>query len=520
MKNLVSVATVQSLVHVKSMTVGYCHKLTEIVRTEGDGTQDPIIFSSLRYLKLVGLIRLACLCSGNFTFNFPYLEELIVENCPKLEIFSKTPKTPRLVQVQGGKLWKLEGDLNATIKRMYTEKVGFIGLMNLSLSEFPELIQNWHTKSLQILDFRYLLRLDICNCNSLGYLLTLPMVRSLVQLDHLEVKHCTRMDAVIMEEGSENVITEEGSEKKIILPYLSQIFLESCSDLTSFYLGSSTFQCELLTRFEVLNCPKMTTFASTFPRELEKEDPQAFFSSKVALPNLECVTITHLKNLEIIWHSKLYADSFCRLKSLTIEKCEKLSAIFPFADIEGRIWKSLEELIINQCGSLEGIFEIDKFNVKQTHVVIDTKLRKLTIDDLPRLKHVWNKDPQGILTFHNLESVEVSRCGSLKILFPTSIGKSLVQLQKLHLYWCGVKEIVTIGEQGAEVIINFEFPRVSSLKLEVLPRLQCFYPGKHTTAWPMLNEFCFSHFNQVKRTDQHGQLDFPVRLPLFSIEKV
>ncbi|GKV44803.1 hypothetical protein SLEP1_g51955 [Rubroshorea leprosula] len=253
------------------MTVGYCHKLNEIVRTEGDGTQDPIIFSSLRYLKLVGLIGLACLCSGNFTFDFPYLEELIVENCPKLEIFSKTPKTPRLVQVQGGKLWKLEGDLNATIKRMYTEKVGFIGLMNLSLSEFPELIQNWHTKSLQILDFRYLLRLDICNCNSLGYLLTLSMVRSLVQPDHLEVKHSTRMDAVIMEEGSEN---------KIILPYLSQIILESCSDLTSFYVGSCTFQCELLTRFEVLNCPKMATFASTFPRKLEKEDPQAFFSSK------------------------------------------------------------------------------------------------------------------------------------------------------------------------------------------------------------------------------------------------
>ncbi|GKV25977.1 hypothetical protein SLEP1_g35347 [Rubroshorea leprosula] len=79
------------------------------------------------------------------------------------------------------------------------------------------------------------------------------MVRSLMQLDHLEVKQCTRMDAVIMEEGSENVITEEGSEKKIILPYLSQIILESCSDLTSFYVGSSTFQCELLTRFEVLH---------------------------------------------------------------------------------------------------------------------------------------------------------------------------------------------------------------------------------------------------------------------------
>ncbi|GKV43348.1 hypothetical protein SLEP1_g50651 [Rubroshorea leprosula] len=517
MENLVSVATVQSLVNVKSMTVSHCLKLREIVGSQEDLTQDPIIFSSLRYLKLECLIRLACFCSGKFIFDFPYLEQLIVEQCPKLEIFSKTdPITPRLLQVQGRKLWNLEGDLNATIQRMYTAKVGFICLMNLSLSEFPELIQNWQTRSLPILDFRYLLRLDICNCNSLGYLLTPSMVRSLVQLYHLEVKHCTRMDAVIMEEGTENLITEN----KIILPCLSLIILESCSDLTSFCVGSCTFQCAVLTRVEVLNCPKMTTFVSTFPRELEKENPQAFFSSKVAFPNLEWMTITHLKNLEIIWHSKLYADSFCRLKSLTIVNCEKLSVVFPSADIEGRIWKSLEELIINQCGSLEGIFEIDKFNVKQTQDVIDTKLRKLIIADLARLKHVWNKDPQGLLSFHNLESVEVSYCQSLKILFPTSIGKSLLQLQKLHLYRCGVEEIVTIGEQGVEAIVNFQFPRVSSLKLEALPRLQCFYPGKHTTVWPMLKEFCFSHFNQAKRTDGHGQLDFPVRLPLFSIKKI
>ncbi|GKV49704.1 hypothetical protein SLEP1_g56439 [Rubroshorea leprosula] len=110
MENLVSVATVQSLVNVKSMTVRYCYKLTEIVGSQGDLTQDPIIFSSLRYLKLEALIRLACFCSGNFIFDFPNLGQLIVEQCPKLEIFSKrVPKTPRLLQVEGGVLWNMEG---------------------------------------------------------------------------------------------------------------------------------------------------------------------------------------------------------------------------------------------------------------------------------------------------------------------------------------------------------------------------------------------------------------------------
>ncbi|GLT87854.1 hypothetical protein SLE2022_059110 [Rubroshorea leprosula] len=124
MENLVSVATLQSLVNVKSMTVRSCINLTGIVGSQGDLTQDPIIFSSLRYLKLEGLIRLACFCSGNFIFDFPNLEQLIVNQCPKLEIFSKrVPKTPRLLQVEGELFWNMEGDLNATIQRLYEKKV-------------------------------------------------------------------------------------------------------------------------------------------------------------------------------------------------------------------------------------------------------------------------------------------------------------------------------------------------------------------------------------------------------------
>ncbi|GKV25959.1 hypothetical protein SLEP1_g35332 [Rubroshorea leprosula] len=675
--NLIEYSTAKSMVQLTKMSISKCQMLKEIVACVGEEVMDGIAFSQLKYLLLRGLPRLASFCSRNCGFELASLEEVIVMGCPNMQIFSRgeCSTTNKLQKVkltldEDEGFW--EGNLNSTIKRMFTEKAGCYGLEDLKLSEFPELIEIWYMKPQENLPFKRLKFLEVCNCSNLTYLLNPSMALGLVQLDALKVTNCAMM---------EQVITGEGAEE--MFPLLNSILLESCSILTCFYEGSTRLKFSSLKQITVAYCPNLLTFASSFSREQgtemtangkgseqrpetsiqpffseevvlpcleelqlrwmnvnikwhtsitylcveklkkliiqgcdnleylfsssvarglvmlnrveireckrmreiivtenaeEKEDlifpqlnflllkdlqnivgfysgncivefpslrqlqvlncpklegfivkhfastnviadKQPLFNEQVAFPNLESLTLTHLKNLDIIWHNQFHADSFGKLKSLMVSDCEKLSTIFPSVDMLGRIWKSLEELIISDCGSLEVVFGIAEFNVKQTHAIIDTKLRELNIDGLPRLKYVWNKDPQGILTFHSLELVVIERCDRLKFLFPASIGKSLSQLQKLHLAKCGVEEIVTMGEQGIEAIVNFEFPRLSSLKLGWLPRLQCFHPGKHTAAWPKLKKFHFSLFNQVKRTDGSWQLDFPVRLPLFSIEK-
>ncbi|GKV47928.1 hypothetical protein SLEP1_g54778 [Rubroshorea leprosula] len=357
-------------------------------------------------------------------------------------------------------------------------------------------------------------KLIIQGFDNLVFLFSSCVARGMVMLERLEIRECKRMREIIVTENAEE-------NENLIFPQLNHLSIEDLHNLVAFYLGNCIVEFPSLEDLEVLNCPELKGFTVKYSESTSCiVDMQTLFNEQVAFPNLKRLTITHLKNLEIIWHNKLYANSFCRLISLKVENCEKLSTVFPCTDILGKVLKSLEVLSIYRCGSLEGIFEIAEFNVKQTHAVIDTKFKELNIEGLPRLKHVWNKDPQGTLTFHDLESVKVSCCGSLKNLFPASIGKNLLQLQKLHLYLCGVEEIVTMGEQEAGAIVSFEFPQVTSLKLEVLPTLQCFYPGKHTTMWKMLKKFYFSHFNLVKEADGRGQLDFPVRLPLFSTKKV
>ncbi|GKV27868.1 hypothetical protein SLEP1_g36988 [Rubroshorea leprosula] len=466
-----------SFCKLKSLTVKNCDKLLTIFpSTEA-------AFLNLQWLTITHLKNLEMIWHSKVRADsFCKLESLTVENCDKLlTVFPSTEVVlPSLEELQ--LCW-----MNVNIK--------------------------WLT-SITTFCVKKLKKLIIQGFDNLEFLFSSCVARGLVMLERLEIRECKRMREII--------VTENAKEKEnLIFPQLNHLSIEDLQNLVAFYLGNCIVEFPSVEDLKVLNCPELKGFTVKYFESTSCiVDMQTLFNEQAAFPNLERLSITHLKNLEMIWYNKLYANSFCRLISLKVGNCEKLSTVFPCTDILGKVLKSLEVLSIYRCGSLEGIFEIAEFNVKQTHAVIDTKFKELNIEGLPRLKHVWNKDSQGTLTFHDLESVKVSYCGSLKNLFPASIGKNLLQLQKLHLYWCGVEEIVTMGEQEARAIVSFEFPQVTSLKLEVLPRLQCFYPRKHTTMWKMLKKFYFSHFNLVKGADGRGQLDFPVRLPLFSTKKI
>ncbi|KAK6232478.1 hypothetical protein SCA6_002551 [Theobroma cacao] len=193
------------------------------------------------------------------------------------------------------------------------------------------------------------------------------------------------------------------------------------------------------------------------------------------------VSINLLTNLHTL---RLNRCSFGKLEEMIVECCDELLALFP-SNVFG-VLQSLKTLIVGRCDSLEQMFEVGVavLNNKETHAV-DSQLMKLYIYNLPKLKHVWNKDPQGSLTFQNLRKVGVRSCESLKNLFPASIAKDLPQLEYLAISRCGVEEIVSAGD-GLEQPVRFEFPRVSSLALTNLTELKCFYPGQHTILWPML----------------------------------
>ena len=232
-----------------------------------------------------------------------------------------------------------------------------------------------------------------------------------------------------------------------------------------------------------------------------------------------------MPNLKIIWHDKFAPGSFTKLQSMTVQFCENLMKIFQVNMLSR--FQSLESLVVDDCGSIQEIFELQGQEVMETHAITETQLKKLFMCRLPKLKRVWNKDPQGTFSFQNLQGIEVMGCDSLTTLFPTSVARSLKQLEDLRISECGIEEIIE-QEDGADA--RFVFPKLTLLILRKLSRLKWFYRGVHTSEWPLLkalevfgsNEIqIFASKNyRIQEQDEQIQLETSIQQPLFLVEEV
>ncbi|KAL1075607.1 hypothetical protein V6Z11_D11G375500 [Gossypium hirsutum] len=252
----------------------------------------------------------------------------------------------------------------------------------------------------------------------------------------------------------------------------------------------------------------MTTFVSTFSRDEDKEviigdevDKVAtLFSDKVVFPKLEKLTISHLRNVKRMWYKQLCSKSFSNLKELEVKHCDSLLNIFPHFFLG--VFQRLEILRVTDCASLEEVFQlqlqIQMLDIEEA-CIVTSKLRQVGLFRLPKLKHVWNKDPNENISFENLREVHVQECWSLKTLFPISMAKDFQQLESLIVDSCGVEEIVSKSfEESDQHEMLFEFNQLSFLALWTLPNLVCFYPGMHNITCPMLKRLTTSWPTKTK----------------------
>ncbi|OMO99061.1 putative phosphoprotein phosphatase [Corchorus olitorius] len=288
MINLVESSTaIQSLEQLKNLKIRSCFKLEKIVGNEGcHESEDRIIFKSLKCLELKDLPNLVCFCRGTNTFEFPLLEQVVVMRCPELKIFCtgvvEAPLLERVLATDEDEDRKghWDGDLKTTVEQLYTNKVGLNEkISDLELSDLHKSMEFWRDNLQGKLNFRQLLALEVHDCGSLKSIFTISMARSLVQLIKIEVRNCPMMEQIITKEGAE--------EETVVLPCLMTITLESCSSLTSFFLGSNTLECFSLQGIRIIDCPKMFEFASESPRNQDMETngrvDAPFFNDKVRL---------------------------------------------------------------------------------------------------------------------------------------------------------------------------------------------------------------------------------------------
>ncbi|KAL1075599.1 hypothetical protein V6Z11_D11G374900 [Gossypium hirsutum] len=464
MLELITSSKARSLACLVTMRIRECERMREVVASDGDETSYEIVFRALKCLELHCLQSLTSFCSRNYALRFPSLEQVTLSQCPRMKNFNKgeltTPKLQKLQLTQTDFRGRWAGDLNATVEQLYQEQVGYRGLKHLKLSEFPELVDIWSRNPQEMLDFTTLEFLEVCDSNNLRYIFNLTMAFGLGQLRQMEIKRCGNLEQVIKEEGPITMVEEaitDTSKMIRIFPRLRSITVESCPVMTSFYMGSKGLECPSLVEIKIVDCSNMTTFVCTFSRNEDKEviigdevdNVTVIFSDKVAFPNLEKITISHLRNAKRIWHSKLHKNSFSMLKELTVKECDVLLNIFP-PFLLG-VFQRLEKLIVIDCASLEEVFQfqVQGLDTEETDVVA-SQLRELDLVRLPGLKHVWTKYHKGNISFESLQQVCIEDCWNLKTLFPFSIAKGLQQLERLFIESCGLEEIVSKNDEGSD----------------------------------------------------------------------
>ncbi|KAB5529216.1 hypothetical protein DKX38_019297 [Salix brachista] len=507
LKNLFSLPMERALLQLEEISIIDCKIMEVIVAEESGGGADEDEAIKLTQLRKLTLEYLPQFTSVSSKSNAAFI--------------SQTRPEPLITDVASDT--GLE-----TPMTLFNKKIEFPNLEDLKLSSI-KVEKIWQDQPGELSYwFVRLTSLMVEGCGNLKYLFTTSMVESLAQLKRLELCDCGRMEEIIIKNG----LGEEANARGTMLPKLEVLKLKGLPNLTRFCTGH-LIQCCFLQGLWIEDCPGLKTFISNslstdaVANNQFEETNSTLFDEKVAFSNIEELHILGMDNLNMIWHTEFHSDSFCKLKILKVRQGNKLLNIFPPNML--RRFQNLERLVVGHCASLEEVFDLRSLmNEKESHVVTAFKLKNMSVCNLQKLKKVWNTNPHGILSFQNLHLVHACNCPSLKSLFPASVAIGLPQLKELELRYCGVEEIVAEEERLGEAP-KFVFPKTSSFILWGLPELKSFYPGRHTSEWPVLKKIDVYRCNEVPVFDPElqstqgactqDQLGIQVQQPLFSFEK-
>ncbi|XP_043814374.1 uncharacterized protein LOC110618951 isoform X2 [Manihot esculenta] len=449
---LFSLSAAKCLLQLQEMKVKDCPRMEAIVIDESENSNEVLEFNCLRSLNL--------------------------RNLPNFRTFRSKIKAPPKIEE-----YLSEQGNNAHLS-LFNRMVSFPNLDDLRLHSVScEKI--WHDQ-LSATSSK-LERLSVNDCNELKHLFTTSIVKRLLQLKTLQIYVCSSMEEIILIE--EFIEEEDERMNQILFPKLDELTLQNLPNLIRF---CTRYQIEFqsLRDLDIRGCYTLMCLVPSVPHTgmIEKQDDremnqnqnqsdnaeiQSLFNGMVSFPNLERLSLFGINELKRIWHSPLAANSFFKLKSLNVSNCQKLMAVFPSNVLER--FRKMEELHVSNCASLQEIYQFEGFNVDEVF-----ELRRLYIDELRSLKHVWRKDPQGVFSFQNLKSVRVSDCNVLNYLFSASITEGLLQLEELTIIRCGVEEIIAKAEDVEQApYYCFKFPQLISLELTDLSKLRSWYPGIH-----------------------------------------
>ncbi|RZB53588.1 uncharacterized protein LOC114397487 isoform X1 [Glycine soja] len=479
----------------------------------------------------------------DFLQKVPSLEHLLVQRCyglkeifpsQKLQVHDRSlPALKQLILLSLGELESI--GLEHPWVQPYSQKLQLLNLINCS--QLEKLVSC-------AVSFINLKQLEVKCCNRMEYLLKFSTAKSLLQLERLSIRECESMKEIVKKE-------EEDGSDEIIFGRLRRIMLDSLPRLVRFYSGNATLHFKCLEEATIAECQNMKTFSEGII------DAPLLEGIKTSTDDTDHLTSHHDLNttIETLFHQQVFFEYskhmilldyleatgvrhgkpaflkniFGSLKKLEFDGAIKREIVIPSHVLP--YLKTLEELNVHSSDAAQVIFDIDDTDANPKGMVLP--LKNLTLKRLPNLKCVWNKTPQGILSFSNLQDVDVTECRSLATLFPLSLARNLGKLKTLQIFICQ-KLVEIVGKEDVTehaTTVMFEFPSLWKLLLCKLSLLSCFYPGKHHLECPFLTSLRVSYCPKLKLftsefrdSPKQAVIEAPIsqlqQQPLFSVEKI
>ncbi|XP_031255412.1 uncharacterized protein LOC116113399 [Pistacia vera] len=380
-----------SLVQLREMSIKDCMMITEIVENEGDATiSTEIVFNNLKKLSLEKLKSLTCFCSGNYSFNFPSLEDLIIRECPNMKTFSQgiltTPKLPK-VKYDGEEKDLENGgsELNTTIQEAHKKKADSnLKELRLTLSG-RDIMPIWEGEFQE----------------SFGEVKTLELIKDEYPNIPIQILH------------------KFNSLEKLILKMSSyQEIFSSREDEE--YDGA-------LTNLKVLKLLGLFNLKC-----ISKQDSRL----NSILQNLDHLAVMHCHNLTTLLPPLL---SFENLRILGLACCKGMQNLMSSSTAQSLV--QLEELGIAYCEMMIEVLA-NEGDIEKGEIVFE-KLEKLTLYDLESLTCFCSGN--YTLKFPFLKELNVHECSKMKTFFGGDL--SMPKLQELNDKDCSKCDIDTIIQQ-------------------------------------------------------------------------
>ncbi|XP_058214583.1 uncharacterized protein LOC131326035 isoform X19 [Rhododendron vialii] len=491
--------------------------------------------------------------------SFNNLTQLLLEDCRLKYLFS--PSCARgLLQLQSLRIWRSEimeaviGNEGEKDEEIIANAIKFSQLQSLHLESLPCLISFYPRikKATTIESHSFSPAQSLFN-------------EKLKSIETLEVTYCWEMEVIVVLERREEE-TQEATNKDMIImfPQLRAMTLQILENLKCVCTYKFEDQLKFNVQFPQLRILNLYNLGrlSSFNDTSTITETRPLFNHQVTFPTLEELSIYGMPNITEIWDKNLLpAESFCLLRSLKVQYCEKLMNVVPSYMLP--LLKSIEILEVSECPEMEVIVVLEKREEETQEatnkymIIVFPKLRKMELQELENLKgvcayksedrlcfnvqvafpaleeliissvpnvtEIWDKNllqPEsfclprslGIQGCEKLRSLKVRGCEKLMNVVPSHMLPQLKSIKTLEVSECPEMVVIVVletREEETQEATNKDmiivFPELRSLQLLNLENLKgvCAYKSEDRlcfnvqVAFPALEELSIDSMHNI-----------------------